>query len=644
MSAIAGLICWDGAPAGPFVRLALDRLALHGRDGQGLWDGGDAALGWRQTVLTAEDRGDSQPLDSGDGRYKFVFDGRIDNREELARAFSLSPEQARSWPDSAYALAGFERWGEACMAHLLGDFAFAAWDTVERRLTLVRDHIGTRPVYFYRTAAFVIFATAPSALFLHPGVPRDLDDDEVLLSLTPVPWSRDGTIYRDIRRVPIGHLMVFSAEAVRKVEHWKPEDLPALPCKRDEEYVEAFRELLDDSVRCRLRTLHPVGSHLSSGWDSSTVTAVAARLLGATGRRLTAYSAVPPLGWQRTPRFGWLSDEGPAAAVVAKHYANIDHVLIRGTGTYDFAPVDRYTDAFEIPVRALNNAGWMDTLHHEARERGIRVMLTGGMGNRTLSHDGHTLLPQLLRRGRWLRLLVEMDALRRNHPTLRKRGIVGIALNPYLPDWLSRFVQRRWSGRDLLPGPGLFMTRGERLSPSRLEAIMRERNPFGHAFRSGDDRALWHWGVRTPDLGRIWGATLAAYDIELRDPLGDRRIMAFRARVPEDQFLRHGRDKWFVQRVAEGILPAEFMTTRLRGRQAAEWYEAAYNSRASLLEEVARCRGQERLAAAFDFDRIEALLNNWPESLNAEHESQVQQLLFALGTARFMRRFFKSAV
>jgi asparagine synthase (glutamine-hydrolysing) len=107
-------------------------------------------LGWRQTILHAEDYFDRQPLTGGGGSLRLVFDGRIDNRAALARTLAIFPEQARDWPDSAYALSAFEKWGPECVDKLLGDFAFAVWNERTRQLFLARDHIGAKPLYFYR--------------------------------------------------------------------------------------------------------------------------------------------------------------------------------------------------------------------------------------------------------------------------------------------------------------------------------------------------------------------------------------------------------------------------------------------------------------------------------------------------------------
>src|SRR5882724_2919998 len=108
------MIAWSGAPVAPAVNSALAALSLHGRDNQGLWDGGSVSLGWRQTILHAEDRLDRQPVAGGDS-LRLVFDGRIDNRADLARTLAIPSEQARDLPDSAYVLAAFEKWGTDCL-------------------------------------------------------------------------------------------------------------------------------------------------------------------------------------------------------------------------------------------------------------------------------------------------------------------------------------------------------------------------------------------------------------------------------------------------------------------------------------------------------------------------------------------------
>ncbi len=171
--------------------------------------------------------------------------------------------------------------------------------------------------------------------------------------------------------------------------------------KNDDDYVEAAREMLDKAVACRLRSAGGIASHLSSGLDSSTVAATAARLLGTQGKRLTAFTSVPREGFDEPGSQGPARDEGPAAAALAAKFSNIDHILFRpGNRT----PVDGLREKVErfdrAPLNSCNHV-WIDGIHADAARRGARVLPTGQMGNMTISYDGRPRLASLLRWGPW---------------------------------------------------------------------------------------------------------------------------------------------------------------------------------------------------------------------------------------------------
>ncbi len=641
MSAIAGMIDWRGGPAGPAVRKATAALALHGRDGEGIWDGGDVALGWRQTILHTEDYADRQPLTGGGGRFHLAFDGRIDNRAELATLLALDPERAREMPDSAYALAAFEKWSEDCAAHLLGDFAFALWNADRRTLFLARDHIGARPLFFHANPRFFMFASAPSALFANPEVPRDIDDNAFLLHLATIPSDPDGTIYLGIARVPLGHSITISNKAVRTACHWNPDAIPELRYKRDEDYVEAFQEILDESVRCRLRTIHPIGSHLSSGLDSSTVTVTAARLLAHDGRSLTAFTAVPPRNWNSKVETDAIVDEGKPAARLAK-LCNFDHVPVEVGQALDFEIHDRHCAAFEAPRRAFANVGWIEKLSLDARARGVRVMLSGGFGNRTISHDGMVRLPLLARRGQFTELVREWAYIHRRS-NMRYRALAAITFGPFTPEWI-------WDLHLLLRGrPAITELMRCGLHPGRFSERQLKRfgrnklaNPT-NAHRL-DDRMMRAVCSRSPDVASIWGSTLAAYDIETRDPTADKRMIAFRVAVPERQFLYRGEAKWLLRRAMKNKLPDFILDQRHHaGRQAAEWFEAASQALPALHDEIKKLAANSRVASAIDIEWLGEMLDKWPKALddNSIKSRRYRRFLIVVTFARFMRRFIE---
>lgn len=640
MSAIAGMIDWRGASAGPAVRKALVALALHGRDGEGFWDGGDVALGWRQTVLHAEDRADRQPLTGGGGRFKLVFDGRIDNREELARVLALAPERARDWPDSAYVLAAFEKWGEDCVRRLLGDFAFAVWDAEKRELFLARDYFGKRPLVYFSDERFFLFASMPSALFTNDEVPQAFDGDALFGEILGKELPPEKTFYRAVMRVPTAHFLWGRRSGTLVKRYWQLENVADLRYRKDEDYVEALRGLIDTTVGACLRTIHPVGSHLSSGRDSSSITAVAAKILARDDRRLSAFTHVPPENWTPIVKVrGQIDDEGPLAAAVAARFENIDHIFIRGTGRWDFDGLDAYTAAFERPRMDVCNAGWYDALHRDARARDVRVMLTGMNGNTSVSYSGVDLLAALLRSGRVAALGRELIALRAaGRPIL---NIANMTLTPFIPDMLWYLIQKARGRPDAKAAVFGFANRT--LIAERKLSWRTKRGEVGLSnLHRATRRDIMVRRSQIFDYDRIFGGSLAAWDIQLRDPFADQRITEFCYAIPDDQFVREGKSRWLLTRAMTGILPDALLNERERGRQAADWPETASHCRPLLAAEIDSATQNRTIGPLADFARMHVLLANWDAAHVKGHEPVYRDylgMLHVIAMARFVRRF-----
>lgn len=488
-----------------------------------------------------------------------------------------------------------------------------------------------------------MFASRPSALFTNSRVPRDIDDERFVLDLAMVPLQPGETLYRNIERVSIGHAVRITEGASVNLRHWRPESIPHRHYQRDEDYVDEFRSILTAAVACRLRSIHPVGSHLSSGWDSSTVTATAALLMKAGGR-LTAYTAVPPASWKNEAlKPEGVTDEGPIATAVARNFPNIEHVLIRATGGLDLMALDRRADANEYPLKTVNNIGWLESLYCEARSRGIRVMLSGGMGNRTISYDGLTLLPYLLRQGSLAALGREWLALRRG--TYSLKHLSALTFGPYVPEAGWSLIRQMLG----MPKPIAQMRsciHPLALTEQRLQQAARLARLTPVNAHRVDDRMMRWYCTQTPDVSLIWSGTLAAFDVETRDPLGDRRLMAFRAAIPERQFLFQGQTKWLVRRAMQATLPTELVTQthRGRGRQAANWFDAAGRSRDALRAEVERLAGTPRIESLIDIPLLRFLLDTWPARLRDARETfSYRRLLMVLSAGRFIRRFLERA-
>src|SRR3984957_10323218 len=204
MSGVCGLVRFDGAAVDPRdLGRQTTRLKHLGPDGVSSWTEGQVAMAHLMMRITREDGFDAQPVH--DGPCTLVADARIDNREALADALGVAAEALADMPDSALIMRAWRRWGDRAPEHLVGDFVFAVWDADARTLTLARDHMGQRHVFYHEGEGFFAFATEIKGLWALPDVPRELIEARVVSSLTFMEETDIGsTSYAGIHALPGG--------------------------------------------------------------------------------------------------------------------------------------------------------------------------------------------------------------------------------------------------------------------------------------------------------------------------------------------------------------------------------------------------------------------------------------------------------
>ena len=284
----------------------------------------------------------------------------------------------------------------------------------------------------------------PTGLHALPEVPYGPDEQRIAELLVLLPETGTRSYFRDIERIEPGHVAAVTANGLTAWRHWQP-DRRRIAFRRAEDYSEALRELLDQAVQCRLRGAQTVAAELSGGFDSTAVAATAARLLGSAGGRVIAFTAVPRQGYDGPAPRNRILDEGPYAAATAALYPNMEHVLIRSEGR----SLPRRSRPWLLPVRrgqaVLAMVGWGYSIFDAVRDRKLTVLLNGRAGNLGLSYNGMELLPELFRRGRWLRLFREGQALV-GAGQMRWRGFFRMTLGPWCPAALWLWLNRIYSG------------------------------------------------------------------------------------------------------------------------------------------------------------------------------------------------------
>lgn len=639
MTAIAA--CWsvDGRldPADAIGRM-LGALRPYGPHDQRHWRDGELALGRALFRVLPEDRHDRQPLVSQCGRYALVADCRLDNREDIAAALGEPLSAVSSRSDAAWLLAAWERWGEEALDRVYGDFALLLWDRDERRLLLARDPLGRRPLFFHQANDLIAVATMPKGLHALADVPRAPNRAAAAEFLLLMPQDERATMWAGVERVPPGALVTLTPERVT-VRHWWQPRRP-LPDGTPGAWAEELRHLLDQAVAARLRGVDGhVATQLSSGFDSAGVTATAARLMAARGGRVSAFTSVPASGYPPGDNPFAIRDEGPLAAATASLYPNVEHVLLRTGHLSPVETLDRDFALFDQPLLNRCNMLWFTASLDGARARGAPVLLTGEVGNMSLSYAGEEYLVELLLDRRWGDLARTARALTRRG-TVRRRSIVARLLRPFLPPTIEARLRggRAEATSDPLEHAAL---RRDVFVADRLaeRAATRGHDVHYRPWRNGWDMRRWVLGRSDP--GGYTKGFLAGWGVDVRDPTGDRRLVEFCLAAPMSEYVQDGRFRSLPRRALADRLPTAVLEARGKGVQAIDWHVGASAARADIASEVARLAEDPLAAEIIDVPRLHALLADWPEHGWGKAETEAAYrlaLLRGVSVGHFLRR------
>jgi asparagine synthase (glutamine-hydrolysing) len=544
VSGIAGLFNLDGRPAdGGLVAAMLGTMPWRGPDGARVLTAGVVSLGHALLAATPESIGEVQPHESADGALSIVFDGRIDNRRELAESFARARVPLSAVSDAAYALAAYRCWAEDAAARLLGDFAFAIWDRDRRRLFCARDAMAQKPFFYHHTPDLFLFASEPQALLAHPSVSRRPNEGMVGEHLSII-TSTTETLFADVQRLAPAHRLAASPRGCVIDRYWQIDPARTIRYGSDDEYAEQLRDLLRQAVRDRLRAPTGAGVMLSGGLDSSSVLAMATELRrsGEVLRACDAFSLVDP---------GGPLDESPAIG---------DTVAALGCRGHQFIAAAAPAQAFSEQTRrragvaSSPGAALMTPIRNAARDQGVRVLLSGVGGDEWFNGSVYHAA-DLFRSGRWLALGPYLRAVSGTEMLTDPRAALKIMTWPLLPRAARKRIKAviardrtpPWVDRTFARRIGL----ADRLYPLQLEPsfpTIAQRTIFrdmtsGLVVRDVEDEER---------LGAESG-------VEMRYPFADRRIMEFGLALPEELRWRGGVRKFVLREAMRDALPASVL-------------------------------------------------------------------------------------
>jgi asparagine synthase (glutamine-hydrolysing) len=548
------------------ITLRMTRAIAHrGPDDDGVWVDATAgiALGFRRLAIVDLSEQGHQPMRSASGRYVIIFNGEVFNHRGLRRELESSGYAFRGHSDTEVILAAFEQWGiERAVRRFVGMFAIAVWDVGQRKLSLIRDRLGIKPLFIYHRDGLVSFGSELKALLAGPEFDRTLDTSALTAYLRYLYVPAPQSIFRHVVKLSPGHILTIadpSAPLSPSVPFWSAETAAgdgqaAQFFGGDDEAIAELEAVLTDAVRLRMQADVPLGALLSGGIDSSTVVAI---MQASADRPVKTFT----IGFDQHE-----FDEAAHARAVAKHLGT-DHTELHLTGADALAVVPRLAEMFDEPLADPSQIPTF--LVCELARREVTVALTGDGGdelfggyNRYVQGErliaGFERWPSLFRRyaasgltsvspRAWNRM---RDTLRPVFPTAGRTRMLGEKMHK-LGD-LLREESSEGMYRSLLSAwqdPQDFVVGGRAASP---DTALESRNQLALMERM----MLADQTAYLPDdlLAKVDRASMAV-SLEARVPILDHRVVELSWRLPRKFKVRDGRGKWILRQILYKHVP-----------------------------------------------------------------------------------------
>jgi asparagine synthase (glutamine-hydrolysing) len=537
---------------------AMNREIIHrGPDDEGCLVQENVGLAMRRLSIIDVQTG-HQPISNEDGNYWIVFNGEIYNHLELRRDLEARGHRYRTKSDTETIVHLFEEYGNDCVTHLRGMFAFAIWDQAKKQLFLARDRLGIKPLYYRYSDGVLLFASEIKAILAYPGIKPEFNRQTLAEYLAFGYIAGEETMYAGIRKLPPGHVLTLEERGqIQLAQYWDLQVTADADDRGRSFYVRRYRELLEESVSSHLMSDVPLGVFLSGGLDSSAVAALTTKI---RNEPIETFS----VGYGEEE-----FSELPFARAVAQHIGSNHHEVSLSRDEF-FQTLPGLIWHEDEPL-AWPSSVALYFVARLARER-VTVVLTGEGSDETLA--GYTRYP-------WTLLNSRMDSVYRGltPPLLRRLLRQGVAAAPLSAD-RRRQLEHTFLMRDGASWESFYFDnfysafsapeQRELLTPEAMESA---RDPYESSMaewkRSSGDmlHRLLYTDIKTylVELLMKQDQMSMAASVESRVPFLDHVLVEFTASIPAQYATKGLAGKLILKSAVEDLLPREIIYRKKMG-------------------------------------------------------------------------------
>lgn len=508
-------------------------------------------------------------IDMENGIY-FTADVVLDNREELLKRLGISEDDG-SISDGKIIFEMFHRYKEACLNELLGAYSFVYYDKNKKELFLVADATGTRSLHYHIQGDTIYFSTLIEPIVKATGA-KEVNDtwitDFLAMDNMAMALSYEETPYAEIYRVPASHYIKITAGKVDKVCYWNP-IVKNIKFKTDQEYEEKFKELFRTCVKCLLRNDN-MTMLLSGGMDSTSVACFAAKEMTETGKKLTSFTSVPERDFTSKLSDYYVTDESQAVLKTQEFLAKKGYKI--DCKFMDLADRNSWDDrieelkVMEIPYKSMQNLLWIKEGMKKSFDMGVRMMLTGGYGNVTISNSFPDVYQyELIRKFHWITFIKECIGNSKRYG-VSKRKAVKIA---------SQLWRDSFKKKDIMEIESVFEN-------SLVKRDLIKKYHFEERFQEDYEKyALASYNVKKAkeliknekvfyQIGETQTRHSLATGVILRDPTMDKRLIELCMSYPVACYSSQGITRRMVRKYLSNELPVHVTKPGHYGLQSAD--------------------------------------------------------------------------